>query len=184
MDIQTNTKSVTMQSLDLRHLLEEFQCNLALIAALACRDGGIKTLLRVCHEKDETFSLGHCVLAGGPDLTVLVELVYYCCTYWPQDRRAQWVPSQGFKLSWEWKSCTCLSPHLQGFETTYLLGIFLPRYVWLPTCEQIWKGLGSHRFWQITGVEFSWWVELFPEAEKAPPTTADVQGSMSFHLCP
>lgn len=80
-----------MQSLDLRHLLEEFQCNLALIAALACRDGGIKTLLRVCHEKG----------AGGPDLTVLVELVYYCCTYWPQDRRAQWVPSQGFKLSWE-----------------------------------------------------------------------------------
>lgn len=71
-DIQTNKQSVTMQSLDLRHLLEEFQCNLALIAPLACRDGGIKTLLQVCHEKGETFSLGHCLLAGGPDLTVLV----------------------------------------------------------------------------------------------------------------
>jgi len=70
--IQTNTKSVTMQSLDLRHLLKEFQCNLALISPLACRDGGIKTLLQVCHEKGETFSLGHCLLAGGPDLTVLV----------------------------------------------------------------------------------------------------------------
>lgn len=120
MDIQTNTKSVTMQSLDLRHLLEEVQCNLALIAALACRDGGIKTLLRVCHEKGETFSLGHCVLAGGPDLTVLVELVYYWCTYWPPRPPSPMGSKSGVQIVLGMKIILHAYPPPTGFRTTYL----------------------------------------------------------------
>ena len=139
-DIQTNKQSVIMQSLDLRHLLEEFQCNLALIAPLACRDGGIKTwsrrsvMRRVKRFHSDT-------AYWSVDLTWL--FLFDWSTYWPQDCMGS---KSGLQiLSWQlgmkihfFRAC----PPNYRVSNHGSISSFLQRSVWLPSCEQIWKGLG------------------------------------------
>ena len=104
------------------------------------------------------------------DLTWLF-LLNWCTTgvlIGPQDRRAQWVPSQGFKLSWEWKSFYMLIPHLQGFEPRIYLH-FPPK---ICLASDLWtnlKGFGQSpilAYHRSRILMMSW---TPPEAEKAPP---------------
>lgn len=117
------------------------------------------------------------------DLTWL--FLFDWSTYWPPRPPSLWIPSQGLNFcldSWEWKSCTSLSTNYTCFEPPFYFQftpkVCLMSYLWTNL-----KGFGQSpilAYHRSRILMMSW----TPPWSREGSATADVQGSMSFHLCP